>query len=129
MPKPRATASESYGGPAMGRCNAPATATEQPTKTKMNVPTNSATSGRTGAPPVLLLYSAISTPPPPGFPPGYLPLERPAETEQAALPSGPLRGDNKRAAPQRRDQVRRRPRHRGQKGVSTPVRPSIPTPA
>jgi hypothetical protein len=41
--------------PAMGRSNALATATEQPTKTKMNVPTSSATSGRAGAPPVVLL--------------------------------------------------------------------------
>jgi hypothetical protein len=75
-------------GPAMGRCSAPATATEQPTKTKMNVPTSSATSGRAVAPPVLLLYSAISTPllqVSAGV--TYLPSDRPKQSEPAYVPT------------------------------------------
>src|SRR3712207_4129304 len=85
MPKPNATASESYEGPAMGRCSAPATATEQPTKTRMNVPTSSATSGGACAPPVLLLYSAISTSIPQGLL-GYLPSDRRNTSEPTDVP-------------------------------------------
>jgi len=52
-PKTKAIASESYEPPAVGLAMAAPTATEVPAKTKMNVPTPSATADRRIPPPIL----------------------------------------------------------------------------